>query len=561
MQVIAIPNAEGYTIVPKNTTVNNVARFRLKDDINYHFMIDPGLVATPNQYKKFESTTSFWGPELTIEYWVLDENSTSRFEIDIYPFDYSNVPESLCGYEISSSGSIITTDNYPGSYDEYDECKWKLNVPDAISYSLEKNEFNVETDYDTLNIIMENKTYHFFDSNLDDVSSNFFDFYDYTNYNAPIIWYSNYYGSGDLEFGNGGGLWTTRSDLANFTSVFNGSTGYIRFSANFYDTGHSGFNITINANLRTKNDIFSLDCSGMNFALTLHQEHFDYFFDRVEFSKKIIFTGICSQSDSISSKTVNFDECGVTSATPSDQSKIDFTLKFNVQESLNGTDVKDDTPFEFTCSIDSGYSSALSMSIDDIKQVNSTSIVVPTNLGSPNFCDYTSTQSCSTNTLSKIQVGSEIVIDFSKLENGFGMRIDSIKIKASADSSHEISLVSDGCAQFSTDLVSTNARTFKWKVFRFTTSREIHFEFSQLVCDVYDNTFCNGISSCPSVGNDSLFASLTSGRKRRSIAKETTVIRHKIVVADSSDPMALSTIEGIYIIQLEPPKPDVTMRK
>lgn len=92
-QVISIPNAEGYTIVPKNTTVNNVARFRLKDDINYHFMIDPGLVATPNQFKKFESATSFWGPELVIEYWLLDENSTSRFEIDIYPFDYSNVPD------------------------------------------------------------------------------------------------------------------------------------------------------------------------------------------------------------------------------------------------------------------------------------------------------------------------------------------------------------------------------------------------------------------------------------------------------------------------------------
>ncbi|CAG5110197.1 Oidioi.mRNA.OKI2018_I69.chr2.g4623.t1.cds [Oikopleura dioica] len=89
-------------------------------------------------------------------------------------------------------------------------------------------------------------------------------------------------------------------------------------------------------------------------------------------------------------------------------------------------------------------------------------------------------------------------------------------------------LVTDGCAQFSTDSVSTNGRTFKWKVFRFTTSQEIHFEFSQLICDVYDNVFCNGVSNCSLVGNDALFSSLTSNsRKRRSASRETAILRHE----------------------------------
>ena len=84
-------------------------------------------------------------------------------------------------------------------------------------------------------------------------ASRSFDEYDYFNYNAPTIINPNSYGSGDLDFEIGDYYTSTsRSDLANFTSSFTGSTGYIRFSADYYQNNATGFNITVNANLRTK---------------------------------------------------------------------------------------------------------------------------------------------------------------------------------------------------------------------------------------------------------------------------------------------------------------------
>lgn len=99
---------------------------------------------------------------------------------------------------------------------------------------------------------MENKTYHFFDSKLDDVSYSYYD-YDYVVFNDPTIDNPNIYGSGDLDFGKAnGGIFLTRENIANFESIFIGSTGYIRFSANYFQSNHAGFNVTVNATLRSK---------------------------------------------------------------------------------------------------------------------------------------------------------------------------------------------------------------------------------------------------------------------------------------------------------------------
>ena len=71
--------------------------------------------------------------------------------------DELNCPDK-CHYHLESSGDIIKSQNYPGKYQPFSDCKWTLEGPRGTNIVLQFSEFDTEKNFDTVQILGGGRT-------------------------------------------------------------------------------------------------------------------------------------------------------------------------------------------------------------------------------------------------------------------------------------------------------------------------------------------------------------------------------------------------------------------